>query len=456
MPYPGSMRDVPPGPLECRLVEGDKVFFLHIEKTAGITLGAFLENRFDRRATLRRYVLRDLRHLEPDEPRLFGYVRGHFNYGVIRQLLGTDPVTMTMLRDPIERIISSFAHLQRLDRVVGVQISLEEFKRLSLDQFARDADLAVRTKNLNRQTHMLSGRLAFRHPVELTDALEIQSMRDGQWDLDLAKHRLERFAFVGLVERFDESMDLLCYTFGWRPIRSLAPRNVAPQRPRKEQIAPATIAKLEGLNELDIDLCAHARGIFERRFSRMVEELVDRYGTREDACLGTSLPRQRLHELLERHYEWRFVERHAPAKSVRVDFDRAVPGLGWHLTETVSVHGPVCWTGPETRSTLDVAVARDRDLRIRFRVLLALAPDVLENLALTVNGQPVLLAGSRDEAGATVFEGRIPRAVLESRSDLTRLEFLVNRTLVPNLVDPTNPDVRELGIAVNWVELEPR
>jgi hypothetical protein len=92
---------------------------------------------------------------------------------------------------------------------------------------------------------------------------------------------------------------------------------------------------------------------------------------------------------------------------------------------------------------------------IKFRVLMAPSSEVVDTLKLNVNNQPVPLIKCPDEIGATIFAGCIPRPVLANSKSYTRLAFTVERTIAPNTVDPDNPDDRQLGVALNWIEINP-
>lgn len=140
---------------------------------------------------------------------------------------------------------------------------------------------------------------------------------------------------------------------------------------------------------------------------------------------------------------------------LRFAFDQAQPGLEWQGVERDPRHGTFQWSGPATRSSLDLPLVNDRDLEIAFRVVHWLKPDILDSLRLEVNGEPVALTRRADEAGAMVFEGRLPAAALALSSGSPRLTFLVSRTVSPVELDPASGDRRRLGLAFNWIEVRP-
>ena len=87
-------------------------------------------------------------------------------------------------------------------------------------------------------------------------------------DLAIACRRLEEMEFVGIVERFDESVKLLCSTFGWE-VPAYESMNIAPVRTRRDGIAPDILEALMQANALDFELYEYAKSLFSRRLARM-------------------------------------------------------------------------------------------------------------------------------------------------------------------------------------------
>lgn len=186
---------------------------------------------------------------------------------------------------------------------------------------------------------------------------------------------------------------------------------------------------------------------------RMLEEaqfeiVTDSIYSARGYCVAKALSSQGYYKHLD-------YSRQPPDQSSQIKFDQPLVGSGWHPLTTLAEHGAACWTGPETRSTLTIPLALDGELLIRFRILMALAPDILDSLKLSVNEQPVELRYQTDPTSAKIFEGRLPAALFKLGSSVARLAFEVNRTLAPNQVDPQNPDERQLGVLFNWIEISP-
>lgn len=445
--------------LERALTSDDRVFFLHIPKTAGTTLGNTLDGHFPRSRIFPHYSIGEMDQVDRGMCDGFTYFRGHFKYDAIRDMLGREPVCITMLRDPIERFISHFAQWQRW-RLGGDDVGFEAFPFEDLADYVAHEDFVAATRNINAQVDIIAGESGFDHYDELvTDLGAVQrwSRHPGFVDIDLgprqlslARERLASFAFVGIAEQFQDSLFLLSYTFGWRPILDGERLNVTPQRPLREQLDARTIERIVSFNTLDIDLYAHAARLFAERYAGMTEDLLSRY-----AAVGTtrlsSPSHATMHDLLERHYEQRFAEAHPPVRDLRIDFEEPLSGRGWYPPESLPGHGTVRWTGPECTATLDLPLAADSDLFISFRVVWALEPDALAALTLAVNDRRVALRAWHDHAGATIYAGRIPQATLASEMPFARLAFSIPRTAATG--KPGDP--RRLGLLFNWIEIHP-
>jgi hypothetical protein len=133
-------------------------------------------------------------------------------------------------------------------------------------------------------------------------------------------------------------------------------------------------------------------------------------------------------------------------------FDRAVPGLGWHLCE-MAKDTPFCWTGPEKDSWIALRVAEGGDRRFRCRIISALEPDTMKNLRIRVNSFELPLQVRPWRPGGAEVEAYVPAHALEERGDIAQVSFHVNRTRRPCDVYRSNPDVRQLGVAIHEIEL---
>ena len=235
----------PPRALKCRLTSRDQIYFLHIPKTGGSTFMNILENIVGRE----NYISADrLRIVKQHNPYFFAnyrIVRGHFNYTIYEYTLRR-PLFITMLRHPLDRIISQFKHLKR-DKVIPSEMILSEFLHSSLNR-----------RTNNKQIQWISGvNKNYKEPIEML--------------LEVAKIRLDDFAFFGILEKFNDSLDLMAYTFDWEPITQYELHNQAP--PAKIEIDAETRQMINDLNQADIEFYNYANMLFDERIAQMRAEL---------------------------------------------------------------------------------------------------------------------------------------------------------------------------------------
>lgn len=183
------------------------------------------------------------------------FLTGHLNYGIDAHM----PVScqyITMLRDPIDRVISSYYHVLETEHhpwheeVVSKYTDIVEFvesgRYLVLD---------------NGQTRMLYG-----------NTIAYGFGKCPKSVLETAKSNIDRhFLFAGLTERFKESVAVLQGLLGIELKQDMGRKNVTKNRPRKQDLPKKTLRMLKQCNRYDITLYAHARKRFERTL-RAVEK----------------------------------------------------------------------------------------------------------------------------------------------------------------------------------------
>jgi len=264
--------------------------------------------------------------------------------------------------------------------------------------------------------------------------------------------RLEKFEFVGISERFQESMFLLYYTFAWMPINKSWKLNVSPVKKSKKDFSEKSIQILKDLNTLDTSLYVHGKKIFEKRYSEMKNYLKENYYKESYSELPFS---QSMYLMLEKHYEKNLQDlKIVPEKSINYEFNQKLSGSGWYYREKLPRTNKFYrWTGPEKISSIDLALKRDEDLKILFHIFLAASPEVLDSVKLRVNDQPIKLKLIYPKEAERYFEATIPKSILKQKDVITRFTFEVKKTINPHLIDPTNPMDRHIGLAFDRIKI---
>ena len=236
---------------------------LHIPRNAGSTLGRVLRLKLGfwppshllhHFRTLGFYRLAGFQQrldaieaLSVGDRRRVRLFEAHAGFGV-HERLPQPWAYLTMLREPIDRAVSVFYYQRQHDRIPD---------DMTLEQFVLHADPQRVWWVDNAQVRYLAGTGG--------TIVDVARGQCTQTMLDVAIERLEEaFAFVGIVERFDESLVLLRRTFNWRGCYYVA-SNVTKRRRWTQELQTTELALLNEHNELDRELYRYAKLLLERR-----------------------------------------------------------------------------------------------------------------------------------------------------------------------------------------------
>ena len=225
------------------------VIFLHAPKTGGTTLVRIIERQCAPGSVLSLYDSsygEELAAYPAEEIDRVRAIAGHFYFGV-HQFIARPSTYITLLRDPVARVISHYHFVRRSPGhylyAAANELSLSEFV------VACGAD-----EPNNDQTRLLAGPYQTEGTSPNADNMLAAARRNLR----------EHVAVVGTTEEFDRSLLLMRRTFGWgRPF--YVRENVSKKPERSEAISPDTRRVIETYNALDIDLYEEARTLLEER-----------------------------------------------------------------------------------------------------------------------------------------------------------------------------------------------
>jgi hypothetical protein len=236
------------------------LIFIHIPKAAGTTLHEIVSRQFPREATFTidgahvRRSIEEFKGLPQEERERIRCLKGHMPFG-LHSHFPVPATYITLLRDPVERIISHYYYVLRQpkhylhDEVARKNMTLDEYVRSGLSP-----------ELTNGQTRLVSG-------IEKVDSVAGTEPVTADV-LQAAKTNLHHyFAAVGLSEKFDESLLLFRRLFGWRNIFYL-PQNVTEGRPLRQQITTDALGAIQSNNRFDLELYDFAK----QRFGQLVAE----------------------------------------------------------------------------------------------------------------------------------------------------------------------------------------
>jgi hypothetical protein len=239
--------------------------FVHIPKTAGATVQNMLAAAYTRAGV--HGAGNYMRAPEATIRRVEGWSRrgglvtiGHVPYPVFRDRLRADTRYMTFLREPVDRVLSHyFRHtfakdarveksIRRPARAQDPASNREERWKIGLDLLP-DA-LAERPELSNLATRFLCD-----DPDPPGELPEIAIYG--------AKANLRRFAFVGIQEQFEQSVERLQAMLGLNVARQdYEDQHVSLDRPRVEDLSAEQRALILEHNQLDAELYEFAVELF--------------------------------------------------------------------------------------------------------------------------------------------------------------------------------------------------
>ncbi|WP_165763767.1 sulfotransferase family 2 domain-containing protein [Halalkalibacter urbisdiaboli] len=222
------------------------VIHLHMPKTGGTTLKKIIKKNYEPSTSFDVYV--DRQHLpnvlEDLSKNQIHCIQGHIPFG-IHEYLNRTSTYITMLREPISRIISEYYFIRNIPwhtlHQQVIEMSLQEYQELP--------------HNHNLQTHYILGN---KFGEELTED-----------DLEQAKKILtEHFSVVGITEMFDQSLFLMKETFGWNHIY-YKKANVTKRKLTKEQLSPTILQEIAKNNNIDMQLYTFAKALLQDKLSNL-------------------------------------------------------------------------------------------------------------------------------------------------------------------------------------------
>lgn len=241
-----------------------RFFFAHIQKTGGTTLWQRFARHFEPSVMYPDASDGDLRVVAPqmsvdvllarwkqrrDEIEI---VMGHFPLGTA-DLLDADFVTLTMLLEPVERVLSQL-HRYREREPVAEGESLEELYE-------------ERAKSIASPNHMVKMFALSADKIAATTAPRgwalFTPVDFTAEHLARSKARLTRIDVFGLQDRLEEFCDELQSRFGW----NLGAPGHASRTARAAPVSSELRERIAADNTLDIEFFAFARDLYETRFA---------------------------------------------------------------------------------------------------------------------------------------------------------------------------------------------
>jgi len=244
-----------------------KLMFMHIAKTAGSSVNRFFADNVG--------AAQCAFHLEVD-PRwrnpagrmeLAGkaVISGHITLAALtRRMEGADYVKATLLRNPMEQLISHLAFIRRLmepsqrERFVGHAPAIQKFAaKLANTDFNDRKGVRALVAGLAPEELGLVDNLHVRYLSQVKAGDRVQS-----GDLDHAKHALHEFDVIGFTDRMEAFLGSVAARMNWPEPVYIPEENRNPDRYGLDPTSPILRVAFRPLIEFDELLYRYAYKVF--------------------------------------------------------------------------------------------------------------------------------------------------------------------------------------------------
>lgn len=237
---------------------------MHLEHTGGSTLRGIVEKQYPADQIYHLFYNKsktpvdDLMAMSEAERARYRVYLGHLFYGLHRWVPG-ESTYLTWMRDPIERIVSSYNYLSRKSR-------LKRHKAYVSGAMTWARHLDMRWHSIGQVGRVVGG------DDDLIRKFNTQTLPENA--METALHQLENdFTMVGVTERYDEMLLLMRQLLGWSQPLTYVRVNVSVNRPRFADLPAEDKKLIEGAAEIEYPLYEYAKKRFERDLSRYVGDL---------------------------------------------------------------------------------------------------------------------------------------------------------------------------------------
>ena len=227
---------------------------LHVPKTAGTSLRKIIKNNYIPEELLFVYdnhpnffSTRELKNLSLEDINKFKVIMGHIQFDI--KIFPCNKFNfLTFVRDPVNRVISYYHHVMTHNKVW----SNKKISLLKYIETSNDLQLS------NHQTRVLAGLGG--NPV--TD----KHLKAAISNID------NYFCFVGISERFVESISFMAGMFNWEN-SSILHENASIGKPDAAFFSDMEIERIKELNKLDIELYNYIESNFVYFVNRTIKRM---------------------------------------------------------------------------------------------------------------------------------------------------------------------------------------
>lgn len=421
-------------------------YFTHIPKTAGTSFIVLLDRFYPVDKIFPHQLWRKTDSIDVAKNQKYDLYRGHFGGGGVKVLSNRSIDYFTIVRHPNALAQSTYHYILR-EQNTKVHHLVKDLA-MEFKTFLNHPMTAPLVKNRmvrNLSFDFTEDPAAQEVFLSAETIAYLQSVINKQKTAITDEQRLKRaIKFIkacrwfGLLERFDESLQLLCFEMNWPPIGHSQKLNT---QNKKASFSTVESERLAEINQQDLKLYKFAEAVFEDKIIAMNKSL-NQFKNSEQ---------QSIDDLIDCKYQHHHARNSATVfnKKLHYGFEQILLGSQWHRRELMQPENEYFrWTGPDRQVTIDFWM-QARNYQLSIRLINATSIELLNQLAIEINGHPINWQ-SNDTGLVRVLKLDCPKEIIKDNG-LVRLKFICDH-MISHQQAFDSADERLVGIAVHWIK----
>ncbi len=403
----------------------NSVYFLHIPKCAGTSIRILMDNAYNSSAIMAPYAgmyylndLQDIRSMQAKD-----FYRGHFYWNLPARLPDIDWNIVTILRDPVDRILSKFYYMKQYGFI---------HKGLSfVDWFEHQMTLA---DTITMNFLSINGRI-FRTGADNVRQESLALISDAQANLN-------KCLAVGLFERIEDSVNLLAWHLGFLAPQILPVNNPTHVRISSQEISNSLRIRIEEVLETDMALYYQAQQQFQKGMAAMLD-------TANQSLVDTSNISTIRTWLRQRYFDSIVNRDKLPSAPKDINWTPDDVFHGDNLQARELYQGNCLrWTGQKAATHFHFFLGVPRLITMSIMLCAVTPHEHASSAILSVNDFNIPLQISNLPSGEILITAQITKEILEkSRNAMTNF-------ILTTPVRRGNAEFRMLGVALKSIILK--
>jgi hypothetical protein len=357
-----------------------------VPKTGGTSLIATLDRFFPVNRIFPHQLWWEVNGIEKVRAQNYDFFRGHFGGGAADLLTDKEIKYFTVLRNPIKLAYSSYQHVLRdkntqvHDLVVNENMDFESF--LSHPKTAHLASNRIVHNFCYGENNKIDKEgTVINEKTFKTIRKHLNPVHNGLTEEECFKKAIEfidNAKWFGILEHFNESLDLLCYTMVWPPVGQTAKLN---RNKKPTEISAAAKQQAAQTNNNDFLLYEYGLKVFKDKYQNMLTEL----------GIGADCDDDEVFKRIDQYYQDNYLKAHQINLKSEVQYTvgDVILGSQWHQREwSINHHSYFCWSGPGNQSTIDFWVIPNK-YDIKIKIINTVTKEFMDTLKIKINDQAV-------------------------------------------------------------------